>query len=351
MLDTDLHPPRTEVLNACPVCGAPSGQRRFTLPDVLHGVPGSYNYVTCDNCGSVHQNPMVIFDDLPLCYPAIYYTHFANAEDPETTLPTSGSLRDVIRRSVRHSADGTSGAGLSPGMKFLGRLLAPIPAVRDRARFGLFDTMAKSDTDERCLEVGPGRGLDLLRLKWIGWTPVGLDLDPEAASVAQQTSGCEVRVGSLVESDFEDSTFDMIFMTHVLEHLPDLTESLERCLALLKPGGRLVLVYPNPQGLSGKTEREFAPLWDSPRHLILPTCKGIVDVLRRVGFRRARATTSARAASSNRIMARLFRGGRGELGVASEPVKLGDRLFALVEFLLVAVGFPVGEEAIVVAYK
>lgn len=352
MSATALLPFRTEQVKACPVCGASSSQRKFTLTDGFHGVPGSYDYVTCDGCGSVHQNPMIIVDDLPLCYPTVYYTHFANPDAPTSTLPEPGSLRDVIRRSVLHAADGASGAGLSLAMKCVGRVLAMIPAVRTRARFGLLDdAMAKRGTDTRCLEVGPGRGLDLLRLKWLGWTPVGLDFDPVAADNAQTTSECEVRVGSLIDTDFENSSFDLIYMSHVIEHLPDVVGALRRCLELLKPGGRLVLVYPNHQSLGSRTDREVCPVWDTPRHLVLPTSTAIVDLLRRVGFHSARASTNARCALYNHLMARQIRCGRGEQGVAGEPVTLRNRLFAFTESLLVALGLPVGEEIIAVAYK
>jgi lipopolysaccharide transport system ATP-binding protein len=345
-------PPRTEILRECPVCSATVNRRKLSSPDFLHGVPGSYSYVTCFNCGSVYQNPSVVVDDLSFCYPPAYYTHEAPNGDPATMLPASGSLRGMVRRAVLHRADCASGSGISKPMKYLGAVLALIPAVRRRARFGLIDSLATSGRGgNRCLEVGPGQGQNLLRLKWIGWSPVGLDIDPAAADIAQRSSGCEVKVGSLRDADFSDSSFDLIFMNHVLEHLPDLAESLRRCHQLLRPGGRIVLIYPNPESLGGRAEREYSPIWDPPRHLVLPTCEAIVGLLRRLRFDQVESSTSAKRAAAYRAVARQYRRGFRGIGLVAGVSTIGDLLFAFFESLLVAVGLNVGEEIVVVALR
>jgi SAM-dependent methyltransferase len=346
MTVSDLCPPQTAIVGACPVCGATGDRWKFSSRDFLHGIPGSYHYVTCLGCGSVRQNPRVVADDLPLCYPRAYYTHQATHVDPVATLPQSGSLRDRVRRAILHHADGAPGSGISAPMKCLGVVLALIPAIRRRARFGLADLLATSGLGgARCLEVGPGQGLTLLRLKWIGWDVVGLDNDPVAAETARRTSGCAVQAGSLCDADFTDSSFELIYMHHVIEHVHDLAESLRRCYSLLTPGGRVVLVYPNPRSIGGWAYHKYSPNWDPPRHLVLPTRESIESLLRRLGFDPVEAWTSAKRAAAHRCVARLYRRGR-----AWSP-SIGDHLFGYCESSLVAVGFHVGEEIVVVARK
>jgi SAM-dependent methyltransferase len=188
-------------------------------------------------------------------------------------------------------------------------------------------------------------------LKWIGWSPVGLDIDPVAADSAQRSSGCEVKVGTLRNADFYDASFDMIFMNHVLEHLHDLTESLRRCHDLLLPGGRIVLVYPNPGSLGGRANREYSPIWDPPRHLVLPTCESIAGLLRRLGFEQVEASTSAKCAGTYRAVARQYRRGFRGIGFVAGGCTIGDLLFAFCESLLVTAGLDVGEEIVVVARR
>jgi hypothetical protein len=55
MTASDLCPPQTAIVEACPVCGATGERWKFSSRDFLHGIPGSYPYVTCLECGSVRQ--------------------------------------------------------------------------------------------------------------------------------------------------------------------------------------------------------------------------------------------------------------------------------------------------------
>ena len=128
----------------------------------------------------------------------------------------------------------------------VGHALSLFPSVRRRARYGLPDELALSRPGERCLEVGPGRGVQLGLLRKLGWQAHGLEADEVAAGNAASSSGCEVRVGTLATADFPASSFDMIYMSHSVEHLPNLGAAIGRSFELLAEGGRLVLIYPNP---------------------------------------------------------------------------------------------------------
>jgi SAM-dependent methyltransferase len=202
----------------------------------------------------------------------------------------------------------------------------------------------------RCLEVGPGRGVDLLCLRLLGWDARGLEVDPVAAERARQTSGCEVRLGTLVSTDYPPGHFDLVYMRHVLEHLPDPARSLRRCLELLVPGGRLVLLYPNPGALTARCYGSLSPVWDPPRHLVLPPIAAILALVARSGFVDASARTLAAAAAVNAGAARRRRGRRWDPSAPSRPRPL-DRAFALAEALLVGLGWPVGEEVLLHARR
>jgi 2-polyprenyl-3-methyl-5-hydroxy-6-metoxy-1,4-benzoquinol methylase len=289
--------------------------------------------------------------DLPLCYPGSYYTHGSKTAWAPRPAP-KGSLRDHVRRAIRRAADRVPDKTVPPSLALVGSLLAMHSGLRRRARLGLVDGLAPSpDEHGRCLEVGPGQGIDLLRLRLLGWDAHGLEVDPVAAECARQTSGSEVRVGTLASTDYPAEHFDLVYMSHVFEHLPDPAHSLRRCLGLLKPGGRLVLLYPNPRALTVRCYGSLSPIWDPPRHLVLPPISAILQLIGRSGFVDARARTLAARAAVNAAAAR--RCGRGQAGDGLAPERAGllDRGLALAESLLVGLGWPVGEEVLLHARK
>lgn len=343
-----LPAPRCESLDACPVCGSGVASERFSSPDLLLAVPGVFRYVECEACRTVYQDPRVRDQDLALCYPADYFTH---GGAPWT--PTAGSgLRDRVRRAIRGAVDHVPDERVSPGLLCVGRLLALHPAPRRWARRGLIEGLEPPPGGHgRCLEVGSGQGIDLFCLRSLGWEAHGLEVDPLAAEQARATSGCEVRVGTLDSTDYPPASFDLVYMSHVFEHLPDPQPVLARCLELLAPSGRLALVYPNPGALTARWLGRFSCVFEPPRHLVLPTVEAIGPLLRKAGFTDVATRTSSRHATRYFSASRHQRAGARWSWSHPRPPTLADRLLGLAEGLLVALGAPLGEEAIVLARK
>ena len=304
---------RTVALDRCPVCKCESSAFFFSAPDLLVGVPGLFDYVRCADCATVYQNPRVSDDDLLACYPAAYFTHMAPLTLATDSIAKPGSARDLLRRAVRASADGWDHSGVPRPIRLLGSMLARVPSIRQRARFGLMDALAAPPRGgQRCLEIGSGQGRTLLQLRRIGWQAFGLDIDPQAAAVARATSGCEVRVGTLAAAPYPSAHFHMLHMSHVVEHLSELRASLERCLDLLVPGGRLVLLYPNPHSLTARRYGRFSWIWDPPRHFVLPPAPAMARLLLEVWLRPAPFSTTASRAAGYHQMARQYE--RGHTG-------------------------------------
>jgi SAM-dependent methyltransferase len=343
-------PPRCEPLDACPVCRASGSRVRFSSPDLQLGVPGTFRYVECPRCGTVYQDPRVREDELASCYPAGYFTREGGPWAPAPAPP--GGARDRLRRAIRHAADGVPDPTLSAPLRLLGAALARSPGLRRRARFGLVDGLEPpADRPGRLLEVGPGQGVDLFCLRALGWEAQGLEVDPVAASRARQASGCEVTVGTLESAGYAPGSFDLVYMSHVLEHLPDPARALRRCLELLAPGGRLVLVHPNPSGLTARRFGRFSCVFEPPRHLVLPTVAAILPLLRSLGFADARARTSARHAAAYSAASRVQRAGARWDWSRPRDAALVDHALAGVEAVLVGLGWPVGEEIVSRARK
>jgi 2-polyprenyl-3-methyl-5-hydroxy-6-metoxy-1,4-benzoquinol methylase len=98
------------------------------------------------------------------------------------------------------------------------------------------------------LEVGCASGYLTKVLTERGCNVVGIELDPEAAEVAEQWAE-RVVVGNIDEGDVwnyvKDEAFDAIMLGDVLEHLRDPLGSLRQAVRKLKPTGIVVTSLPN----------------------------------------------------------------------------------------------------------
>jgi SAM-dependent methyltransferase len=202
----------------------------------------------------------------------------------------------------------------------------------------------------RCLEIGPGQGIELRALRWIGWNAEGLEIDPAGAAVAERVSGCEVHIGAIIDAPFSPGTFELIYLHHVLEHVPDLLPSLERILQLLAPGGRAVMVYPNPNSLVCRLWGKFSPAWDAPRHFVLPAPRAIEELLRSIGFQHVWMRTLSRRSVAHYKRALHYKA-LERLRHRRTGFRFSDVLLQLIEWLLVTGGVLLGEEVLVVAAK
>jgi SAM-dependent methyltransferase len=66
----------------------------------------------------------------------------------------------------------------------------------------------------------------------------------------------------LLASSLRAETFDLAYSSGLIEHFDDTRAVVAEHVRLLKPGGRLVIIVPNLQGLQGRILKRLAPqLW------------------------------------------------------------------------------------------
>jgi SAM-dependent methyltransferase len=102
--------------------------------------------------------------------------------------------------------------------------------------------------------------------------------------VAWQENRVPVVCGNLASAPFSPSSFRLVTMFHVLEHLYDPASYLEASFQLLKPGGRLVVQVPNVECWQFLL---FGSGWnglDVPRHLINFRARDLENLLKSCGF-------------------------------------------------------------------
>jgi len=347
--------PRTIAVEHCPLCWAKGSRILFELEDKLHGIPGKYTYRRCMSCRTVFQDPRVVADDLHLCYPSQYYTHIGLNQDSVSATETEvGSRhfktgRDAVRDVITAAVQGGEQAWL---LNFVGRALATNRDLRERAFHNhvIDELIPRTSGSSRALDVGCGAGWFTRALKSVGWQAEGVEPDPDAARVARRVAACHVWEGDFLRMDLPLGTYNLITLNHVFEHLDDPVQALRRIGELLAPGGRAVLIYPNPESLGARLYgKEWFP-WEAPRHLVLPPPRALAGAGRKAGLLAMQFRATARSASHYFTQSRLY--AKKELPKSKNAMhSFTVRLLGFIERMLVAIGFDLGEEIIAVLLK
>lgn len=236
----------------CPLCGANQYTPVLTGRDLLHGCPGEFQLVRCNNCEHIYLNPRPTLGSIGQFYPSDYGPY--QAAEVAGVSPAKNAHIGPLRRLVRWLVDTKADY---------------IPPI--------------TTTPRRALEIGCAHGGFLERLKNQGWQVQGVEFSAEAAQRAAER-GLDVHVGTLESATLPDDRFEAVFFWMVLEHLHDPGEALREIRRILKQNGRLMFSVPN----YGSWERRFfGRYWyalDLPRHLQHFTTRSLRRLLEESGF-------------------------------------------------------------------
>ena len=124
----------------------------------------------------------------------------------------------------------------------------------------------KDITNANLLDFGCGVGDFLHYSQQNGCEITGCDMSEDARKYASE------KLGKTIVSPDEifalpHSTFDVITMWHVLEHIDDLRFQTEQLHRLIKDNGRLVIAVPNYKSYDAQHYKDKWAAYDVPRHL------------------------------------------------------------------------------------
>ena len=103
-------------------------------------------------------------------------------------------------------------------------------------------------------------------MKEKGWRVTAIEKSPQARTFAQTHFGLEVDAPEKLAT-YEDASFDVITLWHVMEHLEHLNETWETLSRILQDRGILVIAVPNPSSFDARKYGAMWAAWDVPRHL------------------------------------------------------------------------------------
>jgi 2-polyprenyl-3-methyl-5-hydroxy-6-metoxy-1,4-benzoquinol methylase len=210
-------------VRGCPICESKACEflryQKFVLPEG-HPLSQGYDVVYCQDCGFVFADTAVTQAD----YDA-FYAQFSKYEDQQTS----------------------TGGGESPS---------------DAERLiEMAEYIAKhvSDRKARILDLGCANGGLLKALKAMGYTNL-LGVDPSPTCVRTTKSlGVEASEGSLFSFPTQLGKFDVVILSHVLEHVQAVRQAIDLLTQITATGG---LVYIEVPDATRYAEMVAAPFQD-----------------------------------------------------------------------------------------
>ncbi|MDN5202038.1 class I SAM-dependent methyltransferase [Fulvivirgaceae bacterium BMA10] len=215
-----------EELKACPVCHGTSFKDFITCKDftVSHQ---DFSIVSCKTCEFKFTNPRPETAGLASYYESEEYISHANKRtnliNTAYKLARSFTLKGKLRIVNTHSIKGV------------------------------------------LLDVGCGTGEFLNTCKTDGWQISGVEPNNGAKAKAEQLNK-EKFYHSIFDIDRNES-FHAITLWHVLEHLPNLQQSLKKINELLTQDGTVFIAVPNSNSYDAQHYQEYWAAYDVPRHL------------------------------------------------------------------------------------
>ena len=205
-----MNNPKKKSIRKCPICGEEDVEilhkQDFVLPEG-HPLSKGYDVVCCDRCGFVYADTTVSQQDYD-----IFYSRLSKYEDKKTGTGGGDSPWDAAR--LKKTAECIA--------EFL------------------------PDKNARILDIGCANGGLLGCLRELGYHNLcGLDPSPICVETTKQNYGIEAYAGSLSNLPQNLGVFDVVILSHVLEHIQDLKFSANLISQLIQTSGYLYVEVPN----------------------------------------------------------------------------------------------------------
>ncbi len=218
----------------CPVCRSDRStalhRQRYALFDDSD-LPAETTIVECDDCGMVHAASGAQADD--------YCRHYARHSKYDTAVQVSGS--------------GETPADARRLDELVGFLAQNVPSLADHGA--------------AVLDVGAGRGGLLAAFLGQGYDRI-IGIDPSPGCVeAMRAHGIAAEVGELEQSTWptDPGRFDLVVLSHVLEHVFDVADVFDRVAQRVAAGGSIYIEVPDA---ARYTVERFPPFYFfDPEHI------------------------------------------------------------------------------------
>ena len=237
--------------SSCKLCGGLEFSI-FLAKERMFQMPGEFTYSECQSCKSIQL--MDIPENLSDYYPVQNYYS-------QAPLVESSNLKNGLK-SLR----------LNLFLKFPLNFLAP--------SYGYWLKKINPKRNFRIADLGCGNGQLLYEMYASGYQNLE-GFDPFIPATKKINPNL-----ILWKKHFQDSIglYDLIMMHHAFEHIEDSKGILELCFKKLNPGGKVLIRTPVTDAEVWKEKREMWVQLDAPRHLVIPSVKGVSILAEQLGF-------------------------------------------------------------------
>jgi 2-polyprenyl-3-methyl-5-hydroxy-6-metoxy-1,4-benzoquinol methylase len=173
----------------------------------------------------------------------------------------------------------------------------------------LSDSVIRSDSRPKALDVGCGVGEFMLTLREMGFRVEGVDGSQEQMDIVYST-GFEGKVADLEDGlPYPNESFGLVTCLELIEHIVRAEELLREIHRILHPEGYLLLSTPNFSFLNNRLHYLFgAPPCNEGVHLRYFTKQGLESLLNRTGFRVIQRNSYGVIPLLSTLTMRLFKG-------------------------------------------
>ena len=230
------------VILICPICESRSFRPEIVLKDYSISKE-EFKIVKCTTCNFLFTNPQPTNEELPKYYASDDY------------ISHSGTKKGLIN-SLYHR----------------------VQRVNLNLKYNAFAKYVPRGT---WMDYGAGNGAFLQFLKSKEISCEGFEPDSKAREVASKKG---IRIQDSSEYKASSKEYASITMWHVLEHIPNLNEIIQKHKANLVTGGILTIAVPNHFSFDAKYYKKYWAAYDVPRHLWHFSEKDMCALLKKNGF-------------------------------------------------------------------
>ena len=233
-----------EKIEKCPLCNG-ANLRNYLICQDYTVSNERFTIVRCSDCSFLFTNPRPDKEILPKYYRSNSYISHSDKTQ---------NITDVLYKTARFFT-------LRKKLNLVNRL----------------------SNEKSILDFGCGTGYFLNTCKKNGWSVYGYEPEKLAATHASKLTG------EGIISDFNQlykiNPVNVITLWHVLEHVPDLNDTVVLLKKKLQQSGTLVIAVPNHKSYDAQHYGKYWAAYDVPRHLYHFSQDSMKKLLKIHGFK------------------------------------------------------------------
>lgn len=235
----------------CKICDDDCKLKYKDLFDDRYGYPGRFDLFKCISCGFMQTNPELKKEQMAELYTNYY--------------PRQNITVEQVKNSAKYRF----------GIWF--KIKAWILGTNNICHYYI-------KPNKKVLDIGCGNGASLLDIKYQHAEAYGIEEDRNIEQIAKQLD-LNIFFGSLEQTNYPDNYFDYITMSQVLEHIPDPLNFLNLAIKKLRPGGKIILSFPNVKSIYCKIHKRKWINWHIPYHFNFFSDECLKILAKKLGLR------------------------------------------------------------------